>query len=180
LYWRLHEKDTRLQSEIYGLSECSMQQATRYKKPIKEHVCPKNHVTGSSKAMEPDAGVEMMIDAVMKNNVIYSTIICDDDSTIRAVSKWSYKESLKLQPSFQWPRTLKGLKKPDKGCLPMTVPEPTFLSDPSHRVQVLLRPAFMNSNGPVSLKHPSKADCLRLKVFYGAWQKKPEPLSGRI
>ena len=60
----------------------------QYKKPIMENVCPKNHVTGSSKAMEPDTGVEMMIDSVMNNNVIYSTIICDDDSTIRAVSKW--------------------------------------------------------------------------------------------
>ena len=37
--------------------------------------------------MESDAGVEMMIDAITKYNVIYSTIICDDDSTIRAVSK---------------------------------------------------------------------------------------------
>ena len=84
--------------------------AIRYKKPIKENVCPKNHVTGSSKAIEPDAGVKMMIDAVMRNNVIYYTIICDDDSTIRDVSKWSYKELLKLQPSSQWPREKKGLK----------------------------------------------------------------------
>ena len=68
--------------------------AIQYKKPTKERVCPKNHVTGSSKAMEPDASVEMMIDEAMKNNVIYSTIIYDDDSTIRAVSKWSYKELL--------------------------------------------------------------------------------------
>jgi hypothetical protein len=83
----------------------------RYKKQIKEHICPKNQITGTSvKAMEPETGGEMMIDAVMKNNVIYSTIICDDDSTIRAVSKWSYKELLKLQPSFQRPRTLKALK----------------------------------------------------------------------
>jgi len=165
--------DYRVKSKVCNVCD----RAIRYKKPIKEHVCPKNHVTGSSKAMEPDAGVEMMIDAVMKNNVIYSTIICDDDSTIRAVSKWSYKELLKLQPSFQWPRTLKGLKKSDKGCLPLTVPEPTFLSDPSHRVRVLLRPAFMKSNGPVSLERPSKADCLRLKVYYGAWIKKNRNLS---
>ena len=33
--------------------------AIQYKKPTKENVCPKNHVTGSSKAMEPDASVEM-------------------------------------------------------------------------------------------------------------------------
>ena len=31
-----------------------------YKKPIKEHVCPKNHVTGSSKTLESDAVVEMI------------------------------------------------------------------------------------------------------------------------
>ena len=71
--------------------------AVRYKKPIMEHVCPKNHITGSLRAMKPDNEVEMKIDAVMKNIVIFSFIICDDDSTIRAVSKWSYKESLKLQ-----------------------------------------------------------------------------------
>jgi hypothetical protein len=88
------------------------ERAIQYKKLIKEHIRPKNHVTGSSKEMEPDAGVEMMIDhAIMKNNVIYSTIICDDDSTIRAVSQWSFKELLKLEPSFQWPRILKELKK---------------------------------------------------------------------
>ena len=65
--------------------------AILHKKPIKHHVCSKNHITGSSKAMEPDEGVEMMVDAITKYNVIYSTIICDDDSTIRAISKWSYK-----------------------------------------------------------------------------------------
>ena len=109
LYWGLHEKilDYRVKSKVWNVYD----RAIRYKKPTKEHVCPKNHVTGSSKAMEePDAGMEMMIDAVMKYNVIYSTIICDDDSTIRAVSKWSYNELLTLQPSSQWPRTLKGLK----------------------------------------------------------------------
>ena len=59
--------------------------------------------------MEPDAGLEMMIDAVAtKYNVIDSTIICDDDLTIIAFSKWSSKESSNLQPENQWPRTLKG------------------------------------------------------------------------
>ena len=42
--------------------------------------------------MEPDAGLVIMTDAVAKYNAIYSTIICDDDSTIRAVSKWCLKE----------------------------------------------------------------------------------------
>ena len=39
-------------------------------------------LSGSSKVMEPDAGVELMIDAVAtKYNVIDSTIICNDDLT---------------------------------------------------------------------------------------------------
>ena len=70
MYWRLHEKDTRLQSEIYGLSECSMQQATRYKKPIKEHVFPKNHVTGSSKAMRKQEGKEQMFAIIVATMII--------------------------------------------------------------------------------------------------------------
>ena len=89
--------------------ECDRLYNSQYKKPTKANVCPKNYKTGSLKEMEQDTIVEMMIDAVMKNNVIYTKIICDDDSTIRAVSKWSYKELLKLATAFQWPRTLKGL-----------------------------------------------------------------------
>ena len=70
--------DYRVKSKVCNVCD----RAIRYKKPIKHHVCSKNHITGSSKAMEPDAGVEMMVDAITKYNVIYSTIICDDDSTI--------------------------------------------------------------------------------------------------
>ena len=82
--------------------------ANRYKKPIKNRCCPKNHVTGSSRELEPDAMLEMMVDAVAKYNGIYYKIICDEDSTIRAVSKWSYKLLSNIHPDFQWPRTFKG------------------------------------------------------------------------
>ena len=70
----------RVKSKVCNVCE----RATQYKKqPMKEYVCPKNQVTGSSKVMGPDADVKMMIDAVMKkNHVIYSsTIICDNDSS---------------------------------------------------------------------------------------------------
>ena len=53
-----------------------------------------------------------------------------------------------------------------------------FLSDSSHRVLILLRPAFLKSNSPVSIERPSKADCLRLKINYGALIKKTEPIIG--
>jgi len=64
------------------------------------------------------------------------------------------------------------MKKNDKGCLLLHVPEPQFLSDPLQQVRILLLPAFLKSNGPVSLEHPSKAECLRLKLYYGAWISK--------
>ena len=69
----------RVESKVCNVCD----RAIRYKKPNKHHICSKNHATGtSSKAMEPDAGVKMMVDAITKYNVIYSTIIFDDDSTI--------------------------------------------------------------------------------------------------
>ena len=51
--------------------------------------------------------------------------------------------------------------------------------DPSHRIRILLRPAFLKSNGPVCVERPSKADCLRLKIYYSGCleEEKPEPLS---
>jgi len=45
------------------------------------HERPKNHQLGSSKSMEPDAGVEMVIKVVNNYQVFYTTMICDDDST---------------------------------------------------------------------------------------------------
>ena len=50
----------------------------------KLHVCSKNHLLGSSKSMESDAGVEMVMKAVDYYQVFYTTMVCDDDLTIRA------------------------------------------------------------------------------------------------
>jgi hypothetical protein len=45
--------DYRVKSKVCNLCDREIQ----YKKPIKEHHCPKNHVAGISKAMEPDTSV---------------------------------------------------------------------------------------------------------------------------
>jgi hypothetical protein len=58
------------------------QESCNWKFKGNEISCSNNHVTGSSKATKPDAGVEMMVDAITKYNVNYYTINCDDDSTI--------------------------------------------------------------------------------------------------
>ena len=58
MYWWLHKKDSRLSSENEVCNVCN--RASWFNKPIMEHLGPKNHVTCSLKAMEQDAGVEMM------------------------------------------------------------------------------------------------------------------------
>ena len=55
------------------------------------HVCSKNHLLGSSKLMECDAGIKMAIKVVHTYQVFYTTMIWDDDSTISGNCKWSYK-----------------------------------------------------------------------------------------
>ena len=51
----------------------------------KLHVRSKNHLLGSSKSMESDAGVEMVIWRLwIIYQVFYTTMVCDDDLTIRA------------------------------------------------------------------------------------------------
>ena len=58
------------------------------------------------------------------------------------------------------------------------MPQPKFLSDPHYKIQVLVSPAFLISNEPISLlEHASKADYLLLKFYYGAWRKKNRNLS---
>ena len=75
--------DYRVKSKVCNVCD----RATLYKNPIMEHLCLKNHITESSKAMGPDAGVEMMVDDIAKYNVTYNTIICEDAPTIEAVSE---------------------------------------------------------------------------------------------
>ena len=57
--------DYRIKSKVCNV--CDRGGAIWYKKPIKhDHVCSKNHKTGSSKAMKPGVGVEMVNNAIMK------------------------------------------------------------------------------------------------------------------
>ena len=91
--------------------------------------CPKNHLLSSSKSMEsPDAGVEVVIKAVDKYQVFYTTMmVCDDDSTLRAKCKWSYKDLQLQNPLFEWRTNNSSSKKANhSGCFPLHVKEPVF------------------------------------------------------
>ena len=55
--------------------------------------------------MEPDARVEMVVIKAVDNHyqVFCSTLVCDENSTIRANCKWSYKDLQQQNPLFEWP-----------------------------------------------------------------------------
>jgi hypothetical protein len=114
----------------------------------------------------------MVIKAVNNYQVFYTTMICDDDSTMWANCKWSHKDLQLQNPLFEWPKNNNGAKKANHGCLPIHVKEPVFLSDPSHQVHVLLHPCFLLSRSPKSDVRLTKQDCRWLKIYYGCFIKK--------
>ena len=63
MYWGLFKKDTGLLRNIEGMCNICDCAARRFMS-AKLHVCSKNHLLGSFKSMESDAGVEMVMKAV--------------------------------------------------------------------------------------------------------------------
>ena len=80
--------------------------------------------------MEASAILKMVEDAFYNRFFVIDVIVSDNDSTMRAVLK---------HPS-------KGARgqvlKSSKGKLDTETPEPSFLSDPSHRVKVVAKHIF--------------------------------------
>lgn len=83
--------------------------------------------------MEPGAILDMVINAP-KNGYIIGAIVSDDDSTMKA--------QLKHKKNPQNPK--------DKGKLPLWIPEPTFLADPSHRVKSVAKHFYSIRTKPLS------------------------------
>ena len=112
-----------------------------------EHLCPKNY-TGSSKAMESDAAVESYYSLYRQSEgkIVLGRIIADDDSSMRAM--------LRHQSTSK------------KGVLPDTIPEPSWLSDPSHRIKVVAKPFYGLAMQPKSISECSKVDAGRIKKWF--------------
>ena len=119
------------------------------------HSCAKNF-EGSSKSMEAEAILQMVVDAFNNRGFIVSVIVSDDDSTMKACLK---HRKLKADGKQY---------KSDKGRLDVHIPEPLFLADPSHRVKVVAKAFFLMLKKKVKERFGlTKADCLRLKVNWG-------------
>ena len=110
--------------------------------PMEHEDCPRNYLTGSSKAMEANSALDIILE-LHKKGVLVEYIVSDDDSTMRAHLKHE------------------GTSK--NAALPKDVHQPIFLCDPSHRIKVMVKDIF-----PLALMRDSKSeykkiDALRLK-----------------
>ena len=65
--------------------------------PMEHEDCPRNYLTGSSKAMEVSAALEIILE-LDKKGVSVESIVSDDDSTMRAHLK--HEDTEKMQ-SYQ-------------------------------------------------------------------------------
>jgi len=100
------------------------------------HSCRKTW-NGSSGAMEPVALLNVFVELHNNHHVICSCIVTDDDSSIKSKLKWSNKDwkinNKSETPPYVYDNKGKRSVRPDHGCLPGNMPEPTFLADPNHR-----------------------------------------------
>jgi hypothetical protein len=126
---------------------------------VPEHECPCN-VDCSSKAMEPRAGLQLLINVWETMGAYVKTLLMDDDSSTEAKCKHR-----------------KSYAKADKGELPAHIPEPTFLADPNHRVKVIGKKVFALVQKPKAVSVCTKSDALRIKknfaYFVRQYRTKP-------
>ena len=115
----------------------------------KPHRCPRNY-SGSSKAMEADAALQayQFLHDASKGTMTLGHIIADDDSSMR-----SY---LRHRSLFH-----------PKGALPLELPEPRWLADPTHRTKVVAKPFFSLAATGKSNTDCTPVDAARIKRWWG-------------
>ena len=118
--------------------------------------------------MEVDAIYDLIVNLWDKKRVGICCIVSDDDTTMRAHLKhsWSEKIKEKKMSKDEWPRTAKGRKKDDNGRLPLRIPEPTFLADPSHRKKSFGKHLFALATLPKRKSLVDKALAQKLQRGY--------------
>jgi len=135
-----------MDSGVYN-KKCAI--CTKKTNAVKKHLCVKNF-EGSSKSTEASALTKMLIRLPEEKGVSICTIITDDDSNGRAMSRQAT----------------------NGGVLPMHVEEPAFSTNPSHRKRVFARAIYNLSNLPVKKSAVTKGLASHLKYCYGACMKR--------
>ena len=131
------------------------------------HICTKNNHR-SSKSMEVDAIYDLIVNLWDNKRVGICCIVSDDDTTMRAYLKHSWREKImtKKMSKDKWPRMSKGRKKEDNGRLPLRIPEPEFLADPSHRKKSFGRHVYALATLPNTRSLVNKAIAQKLQQAY--------------
>jgi hypothetical protein len=142
---------------------------------VGEHVCWKNH-TGSSKAMEAEGCLDMVVNMFDNKHVIIKGIVLDNDSSTKSMVRWSNADWMLNNNTTIPPRTLitkgknkgKSQPRPNKGKLPRHIPEPTWVHDPNHRKRVMTGDLHKLLASKAKDKFTmSKMDIIRLGKNYG-------------
>ena len=113
------------------------------------HVCPRNY-NGISKGMEAYAALNSYkeLRRLSQGTTTLEHIVADDDSSMR---------SLLRHKSNNYP----------KGALPLDLPEPQLLADPTHRTKIIAKPFFALVALGKSETDCTNVDAQRIKQWWG-------------
>lgn len=158
---------------------CNFCSAYKKKNPaepeVATHRCWMTH-SGSSKSMEAQACLDMTIEMFDQKHIIIKGIVLDDDSSTKAMVRWSNKDWMLNNNTNIAPRVAitkgdnkgKSHPRPNKGKLPRHVPEPAWVHDPNHRKRVLTGDLHKLLASKASEKFTmTKMDIIRLGKNYG-------------
>ena len=152
--------------EIIGLcvkcKKCAVcRTANRYGMPAAEHSCTINWI-GASGAMEAGVALEMVTNLWKDYNgrLFIEYLVSDDDSSMRS--------------------HLRNVE--NDGKLPIDIPEPIFLADPSHRIKTMCTPIYKMITSTKDPKKCKKIDFLRVKKYTSCYiyQNRNAPLEDLV
>ena len=123
--------------------------------------------------MEVQAIYKIVVEGWNSNVYFIGTIVSDDDTTMKAQLKHSFKKLIEANQMRKedWPRTKGNTKKADTGRLPLEITPPNFLADPNHRKKVVGKHLYALAKLAKKASKVDKALALRLKDYWGAYLK---------
>ena len=123
------------------------------------HECPMNY-HGSSKGMEAEGALSLVLqlDRQSDSKLFIEKMVTDDDASIRAIVAHAKNPK-------------------SKGRLPLHIPEPRFLADPSHRTRVVARAIFALATLNLDQSECRTIDAMRFKRYFGFMLKQARNLT---
>ena len=152
-----------------GCDKCRV--GKKKKRPPSRHKCVMTH-PGTSKSMEAVAAVNIVVMLSERGTPLVS-IIGDDDSSVPANLRHSYKDLQETDPNFNWPLNPKRTaKKIDYGKLGLHIDAiVNFFADPTHRCKVACKKLFAKARQKSNPYGFQPLDAHRLKKNFGYWLK---------